>query len=37
MSETTFANREVASLVRLGLYQSQEEVISDEIKDDFMR
>lgn len=32
MSEATFANREVASLVRLGLYQSQEEVISDAVR-----
>ena len=28
MSDATFADREIASLVRLGLYRSREEVIS---------
>lgn len=32
MSYTTFADREIAALVRIGLYQSREEVISDAVR-----
>lgn len=32
MSLTNFAEREVASLLRIGLYQSREEVISDAVR-----
>lgn len=32
MSYTTFADREIAALMRLGLYQSREEVISDAVR-----
>ncbi|MCI0392542.1 MAG: UPF0175 family protein [Acidobacteria bacterium] len=32
MSHTTFADREIAALMRLGLYQSREEVISDAVR-----
>jgi predicted HTH domain antitoxin len=32
MSYATFADREIAALMRLGLYQSREEVISDAVR-----
>jgi len=32
MSYTTFADQEIAALMRLGLYQSREEVISDAVR-----
>jgi len=32
MSYTTFADREIAALMRLGPYQSREEVISDAVR-----
>jgi len=32
MTYATFADREIAALVRLGLYQSREEVLSDAVR-----
>lgn len=32
MSYATFADREIAALVRLGLYRSREEVVSDAVR-----
>lgn len=32
MAYTTFADQEIAALMRLGLYQSREEVISDAVR-----